>query len=101
MPELAHLRLRAWAHQLGYRGHVLTKSRAYSTTYSALRAERAAHATARRRLWGSAVVTVQRWRYAGSGHSPGAALLAAGIASDMAAGREAAREALAGEGRGP
>ncbi|MGH9067816.1 MAG: replication initiator, partial [Acidimicrobiales bacterium] len=29
-PELSHLRLRAWAHCLGFRGHWLTKSRAYS-----------------------------------------------------------------------
>ncbi|MFF2511592.1 replication initiator [Streptomyces sp. NPDC058086] len=28
---------------LGYRGHILTRSRAYSTTYAALRADRAEH----------------------------------------------------------
>jgi hypothetical protein len=43
LPELEPLRLRAWTHSLGYRGHVLTKSRVYSTTYTALREERAAH----------------------------------------------------------
>src|SRR3954471_2506450 len=42
-PEYEPLRLRPWAHTLGYRGHILTKSRAYSTTYAALRAERAHH----------------------------------------------------------
>jgi hypothetical protein len=31
-PELAGLRLRAWAHMLGFRGHWSTKSRRYSTT---------------------------------------------------------------------
>ncbi|MGH9122494.1 MAG: replication initiator, partial [Acidimicrobiales bacterium] len=36
-PELEHLRLRAWAHTLGFRGHWLTKSRRYSTTFAALR----------------------------------------------------------------
>ncbi|MFF9898640.1 replication initiator [Streptomyces longispororuber] len=41
LPEYEPLRLRAWTHTLGYRGHILTKSRAYSTTYAALRAERA------------------------------------------------------------
>lgn len=41
-PELAHLRLRDWAHTLGFRGHWLTKSRRYSTTFAALRTARAA-----------------------------------------------------------
>lgn len=27
--------LRTWAHTLGYRGHILAKSRKYSTTYAA------------------------------------------------------------------
>lgn len=43
LPEYASLRLREWAHTLGYRGHILTKSRAYSTTYAILRAERGHH----------------------------------------------------------
>jgi hypothetical protein len=88
--EYEPLRLRAWAHTLGYRGHILTKSRAYSTTYAALRAERAHH-------MGHAdipdAVTERQWRYVGSGHTPGAALIASGIAADLAASREAAREA--------
>jgi len=37
-----HERLRRWAHALGYSGHVLTKSRCYSTTFSRLRADRQA-----------------------------------------------------------
>ncbi len=40
---LDELRLIAWAHMLGFRGHFSTKSRAYSTTLSALRAARAQH----------------------------------------------------------
>jgi hypothetical protein len=39
--ELADLRLRRCAHAFGYRGHVVTKSIRYSTTFSALRAVRA------------------------------------------------------------
>ena len=35
-------RFRRWAHALGFSGHVLTKSRRYSTTFSCLRAERQA-----------------------------------------------------------
>ena len=42
LPELDDLRLAAWAHMLGFRGHFSTKSRRYSTTLGALRAERAA-----------------------------------------------------------
>lgn len=89
LPEYEPLRLRAWTHTLGYRGHILTKSRAYSTTYAALRAERAHHV-------GHAdipdTVTDRHWRYVGSGHTPGAALIAAGIAEDLATNREIARE---------
>ena len=39
--DLAHLRLRAWAHMLGFRGHFSTKTRHYSTTLTALRQARA------------------------------------------------------------
>ncbi len=41
LPELAHLPLRRWAHTLGFRGHWMTKSRCWSTTFRYLRAERA------------------------------------------------------------
>ena len=34
------LNLRRWAHMLGFRGHFMTKSRAYSTTFTAIRHER-------------------------------------------------------------
>jgi hypothetical protein len=40
-PELAHLGLRRHVHRLGYGGHFLSKSRTYSTTFSALREARA------------------------------------------------------------
>ena len=43
LPELEQLRLTAWAHMLGFRGHFSTKSRAYSTTLGALRAARSQH----------------------------------------------------------
>ncbi|WP_407289261.1 replication initiator [Streptomyces sp. BP-8] len=97
LPELEPLRLRAWAHTLGYRGHILTKSRVYSTTYAALRAERAEYQGA---ATGADVadvldaVTEASWRYVGSGHTPGAALIAAGIAEDLLRNGEVARVAL-------
>jgi hypothetical protein len=39
-PARRELRLRAWAHTAGYRGHCLTKSRRFSTTFAVLRANR-------------------------------------------------------------
>src|SRR6185503_7187851 len=39
-PGLAPLRLRKWAHMLGFGGHFSTKSRRYSTTLGALRQAR-------------------------------------------------------------
>ncbi|WP_078963225.1 replication initiator [Streptomyces durhamensis] len=84
LPEYAPLRLRAWVHTLGYRGHILTKSRAYSTTYAALRAERAQY---QGHTDLPDALTERHWRYVGSGHTPGAALIAAGIAEDLAESR--------------
>nr|WP_308312763.1 replication initiator [Streptomyces sp. ISL-11] len=93
LAEYAHLRLRAWAHTLGYRGHILTKSRAYSTTYTALRAQRAEHERPTVQLPDNAhTIDDAQWRYIGSGHSPGAALIAAGIAEDLAQSRRLFRE---------
>ena len=43
LPQYEPLNLRRWAHMLGFRGHFMTKSRAYSTTFTAIRSDR--------RLW--------------------------------------------------
>jgi hypothetical protein len=48
-PGLAKLRLRMWAHMLGFGGHFSTKSRRYSTTLGALRRARVTYAIRRRR----------------------------------------------------
>ncbi|GAA1357321.1 replication initiator [Streptomyces beijiangensis] len=101
LPEYAPLHLRAWAHTLGYRGHILTKSRAYSTTYAALRADRAEHlGHGEQGANDPSLITEVQWRYVGSGHAPGAAAIAAGIADDLHANREVAREALLREREG-
>lgn len=92
LPDLAHLRLQAWAHTLGYRGHCLTKSRRYSTTYTALRSARAQHRAGHAGDQdGARGVRVSAWRYVGSGHRVGEAEIAAGIAADLAELREARR----------
>ncbi|MGP9019248.1 replication initiator [Streptomyces sp. BR1] len=95
LPEYAPLRLRPWAHTLGYRGHILTKSRAYSTTYAALRADRTAH---QGHDDSPGTAAEARWRYTGSGHTPGAALIAAGIAEDLAASRAVWQEVAVDRG---
>ncbi len=43
LDQYTDLKLRHWAHMLGFRGHFLTKSKIYSTTFKNLRAERQAH----------------------------------------------------------
>ncbi|WP_434101038.1 replication initiator [Streptomyces malaysiensis] len=91
--EFESLNLRTWAHALGYHGHTLTKSRAYSTTYAALCAERAHHMGHDDvSLDTTGTLIERRWRYVGSGHTPGAALLAAGVAEDLAQLREVVRD---------
>ncbi len=40
LAQYEHLRLRAWAHMLGFRGHFLTKARRYSVTFGTLRTSR-------------------------------------------------------------
>ncbi|MEU1007050.1 replication initiator [Streptomyces sp. NPDC005890] len=91
LPEYTSLHLRAWIHTLGYRGHILSKSRAYSTTYTALRAERAHH---QGHTDLPDTITERHWRYVGSGHTPGAALIAAGIAEDIDRNRTVALDSI-------
>ncbi|MCL6737250.1 replication initiator [Streptomyces neyagawaensis] len=76
-PELEALRLRKWAHMLGFRGHFSTKSRAYSVTLGALRQERADHNEALTRARAAeaghplpdpdTVLVLSHWRFAGTG----------------------------------
>ena len=76
----ASLNTRMWAHQLGYRGNVATKSRRYSTTYGALRKARSEHA---REAAGIAPVEGERessWRFVGKGLTPELGEIAAGFA---------------------
>jgi hypothetical protein len=106
-PSLAGLRLRAWAHMLGFGGHFSTKSRRYSTTLGALRRARVAYAIRRRRgtglpldAWGrpeddQAVIVVAAWNYIGSGYqTTGEAWLAASAAARAREERRVAREEL-------
>ncbi|MFE5484529.1 replication initiator protein RepSA [Streptomyces sp. NPDC056527] len=94
-------RLMAWAHMLGFRGHFSSKSRQYSTTLSELRQTRAEYRAAQERtarglddIEPDTVLVLASWAYAGQGHTPGEAALAASIARDIQLNRETAREAL-------
>jgi hypothetical protein len=117
-----NLKLRRWAHQLGYGGHFLSKGRRYSTTFAALRQVRrdfcTAHTLARvgldratpvvrlsadgsvedvelpaEAVEGELVVVVGAWRYHSRGHSPGERLWARSVADGIAENRRLAREA--------
>jgi hypothetical protein len=105
-PALAALRLRQWAHMLGFGGHWTTKSRRYSTSMGALRRARAAW-TARQhghdhlgvnQDQGDAetVVVLREWAYRGTGWTtPGEAALATAIACYTREQRRTARAARA------
>jgi hypothetical protein len=80
-PELDGLRLRAWAHMLGFGGHWSTKSRRYSTTMGALRRARVTFAKRRGARDGvpldawdrpeddQAVIVLATWRYVATGYA--------------------------------
>jgi hypothetical protein len=84
--DLEDLRLRAWAHMLGFRGHFSTKSRRYSTTLGALRNARAEWRRAEaltalgvdpEEQAEETVLVLSHWVFAGTGLTPGEAWLAA------------------------
>ncbi|WP_431876176.1 replication initiator [Amycolatopsis sacchari] len=80
------LNLRRWAHMLGFRGHFLTKSRRYSTTFKVIRGDRRAFRLAetldRLGLEPETVLVVNDWTFQGAGYRDDAETeLAAGIAA--------------------
>jgi hypothetical protein len=106
-PELEGLRLRAWAHMLGFGGHWSTKSRRYSTTMGALRRARVAFAKRRRARDGvpldafgraeddQAVIVFASWAYVGAGYATeGERWLALSAAARAREHRRIAREEL-------
>ncbi|MEU3242722.1 replication initiator [Streptomyces sp. NPDC006875] len=82
--DLEHLRLRAWAHMLGFRGHFSTKSRRYSTTLGALRTaradwRRAQTASAQPEREPETTYVLAHWAFAGTGLSAAEAWLSASL----------------------
>ena len=77
LPGFGGLRLAAWAHMLGFSGHFSTKSRTYSTTLGALRADRARHQreyAIAAGLWpdpgGDTILVLVHWSFTGRGQPP-------------------------------
>jgi hypothetical protein len=106
-PELERLRLRAWAHMLGFGGHWSTKSRRYSTTMGVLRRARVAFAKRRRARAGipldawdrpeddQAAIVVASWTFVGAGYeTEGERWLALSAAARAREQRAVAREEL-------
>jgi hypothetical protein len=66
VPAYVDLGLRRWSHMLGYRGHFLTKSRAYSVSLSSLRSARAGSKLPNLTMdSASESITRNSWMYAG------------------------------------
>jgi hypothetical protein len=96
-------RLAACAHAFGYRGHCLTKSRRYSTTFKSLREARYQHVLEQllarsrdetQRALAEAEERVSSFRFVGQGHITAAdAFLAASAAARAREYRQLAREA--------
>jgi hypothetical protein len=78
-----------WAHNLGFRGHFLTKARRYSVTFATLRGVRAQFRAQadpwltqiRAKAIGDQIVIRRSFHYAGSGLSPAERAVAASIRS--------------------
>ncbi|MBB4934256.1 hypothetical protein F4561_005076 [Lipingzhangella halophila] len=106
--DLAYLKLRRWAHMLGFRGHFSTKSRAYSVTLGALRAVRRQWRARQNSVSGQPDVwhaqndesteVVGQWRYAGRGYVGSAdALLVEAMAREYEETKIEYREQIARE----
>ncbi len=100
-----HHRMVEWLHTLGYRGHITSKTRRYSTTMGALLANRAAWRQQHQTRPSATADTGDPagryepgdWHFTGYGHAnPGERLLALSAAARTAEGRRVAREESAG-----
>ncbi len=105
-----HHRVVEWLHTLGYRGHITSKTRRYSTTMGVLLANRAAW---RHQQQGQGPATdaetdfggddePEDWHFTGYGHTNrGERVLAISAAARIAEQRRMARDVAADEGEEP
>jgi hypothetical protein len=92
-----------WAHNLGFRGHFLTKARRYSVTFAALRGVRAEYraqadpwlAQIRAKAISDQVVIRRSFHYSGSGLSPAERAVAASIRSSATSPGNSGRDSSA------
>ncbi|WP_295148088.1 replication initiator, partial [Saccharopolyspora sp.] len=85
LEELDHLNLRRWCHMLAFRGHFLSKSKAYSTTFKQIRGDRRRFrleaALAELGVIEDSVTVVNHWDMTSVGHrTPEEREIAEGIA---------------------
>ncbi len=98
-----HEGMLSWIHTLGYRGHVMSKSRQFSTTMTALREHRAAWRKEQMGDTGSAITkneisAPEQWEFARSGHvNLGDRVLAISAFGRARLQRLVARDALTAE----
>ncbi|WP_239394735.1 replication initiator [Frankia sp. CiP3] len=105
-PEFRELGMHQWAHQFGFNGHWITKSRTYSTTFARCRERRRTWARTHSRngddrppldAWGrpeddDIVITLAEWQFHATGYARTGDQLLAEMAADQARSRrEAAR----------
>ncbi|WP_250289452.1 replication initiator [Frankia sp. CiP1_Cm_nod1] len=102
--DFADLGMDRWAHQFGFNGHWITKSRTYSTTFAACRERRRTWARTHTRTgeertpldaWGrpeddDQVITLAAWRYQASGYARTGDRMLADMAADQARSRREA-----------
>ncbi|GAA2456999.1 replication initiator protein RepSA [Actinomadura vinacea] len=86
LEAFADLRLTAWAHMLGFRGHFSTKSRRYSTTLGALRQVRIDFIRAQQPAWqpgddqtDGQIIALAEWRFHSQGLTRAEALVTAAL----------------------
>ncbi|MEY9926977.1 hypothetical protein ABH926_001602 [Catenulispora sp. GP43] len=96
LPEYEALGLHRWTHMLGFGGQPLTKTRRYSSTFTALRQARAEFKSAGRpKADGEETVRDRQWRYAWQGWPSGTiAEQAAGIRDEIENDRQLASDAV-------
>lgn len=94
LPEYEALGLHRWTHMLGFGGQPLTKTRRYSSTFTALRQARANfQSTERLRADGQETVQDRQWRYAWQGWpNDTIAEQAVGIRDELNESRELSRQ---------
>jgi hypothetical protein len=100
--KVESLRLRLWAHTCGFRGHFLTKSRRYSTTFEALRAERQRWRIAQRQpdsdVPDQDQIEVREWMFEGTGYrTAGDVCLARNLREGLRVARSFEREGRVGD----